>query len=226
MENLKKLLEQRQSTDAMDNKRALVGGLIGVEALQTAITQRYYDLMLNEGVTQISDKAISRCMNMGSWFFDGGKIGLFLQGDFGTGKSTLLKATSMTIGELFRWLPASKRKSAFYCPANEIRGRFEQGLFEEIKNADLLLLDDLGVDNVEVVVYGNNVNLFYELFMSRYEGKKPTIITSNHTKEQVIEIYCGGKTSQNRLRDRFLDMFDVRRVSGGSFRELNSLKSK
>ena len=59
----------------------------------------------------------------------------------------------------------------------------------ELKYVDILGIDDLGIEMIETLEYGNVCTPIVDLLSSRYEHQNTTIITSNLTPRQVREKY-------------------------------------
>tara|TARA_Y100000310_G_C20445720_1_gene698305 strand:- start:177 stop:758 length:582 start_codon:yes stop_codon:yes gene_type:complete len=80
----------------------------------------------------------------------------------------------------------------------------------------IVYFDDLGLEEVNVKMFGNSANVMSEILMDRYENFKRhgvlTYASSNLTPKQFEDIYG------IRMRDRFREMFNVINVKGDSFR--------
>lgn len=80
-----------------------------------------------------------------------------------------------------------------------------QSILKCLDNADLVIIDDLGV---EVNTEWSRATI-YQILNSRYEKKKPLIITTNLTLEQLKKRYdqdCQGwEKGQGRTFDRFVN---------------------
>jgi DNA replication protein DnaC len=123
--------------------------------------------------------------------------GLLMLGEVGSGKSHLAVAI---LREVIR-----KGYTGLYYNSpdllRDIRATFddaapmrEDDLLEEITGVDLLILDDLGAENVSGFV----LDRFYLIVNKRYEGCKPIIVTTNLDEE----------TLRARLGDRILSRLD------------------
>lgn len=81
----------------------------------------------------------------------------------------------------------------------------------------VIYFDDLGLEEVNAKMYGNNANVMSEILMDRYENFKrygtKTFASSNLTATQFEEVYGA------RMRDRFREMFNIIKVEGNSFRK-------
>lgn len=119
--------------------------------------------------------------------------GLLMIGQVGCGKSHLaVSILREAIGKGYSGL-------YYNSPGllREIRATFsgesgvtEDDLFDEINEVDLLVLDDLGAENVSGFV----LDRLYLIINKRYEGCKPIIITTNLELEEL----------RNRMGDRIV----------------------
>ena len=99
--------------------------------------------------------------------------------------------------------------------------RFED--YNRLTACPFLIIDDIGTEPVAVKDFGNEVLPFTELFLKRYDSRRPTIITSNlpltaevrreGDKEQSIRGIYGP-----RVLDRINEICEKLPYSGGSFR--------
>lgn len=85
------------------------------------------------------------------------------------------------------------------------------------KSFDTIYFDDLGLEEVNTKMFGNNANVMSEILMDRYENFKRkgvlTFASSNLSAKQFEEIYG------ERMRDRMREMFNIIQVTGKSFRK-------
>lgn len=97
--------------------------------------------------------------------------------------------------------------------------RFED--YNRLIAAPFLIVDDIGTEPLAVKDFGNEVLPFTELFLKRYDSRRPTIITSNlpltaearGDKEVSIRGIYGP-----RVLDRLNEICDKLPYSGNSFR--------
>ena len=149
------------------------------------------------------------------------KFGLLICGNVGNGKSTMarsiLKVVNgmvdeglLTTGERFPWdymaMVDAREMVRIY-----IRDYDEE--FRLLKSRKYLIIDDLGTDQKEVVLYGTVFNPFMELLDYRYEKLLPTIVVSNLNAHGISEKY-----GDPRLPDRMREMFRILVFGDGSFR--------
>lgn len=91
----------------------------------------------------------------------------------------------------------------------------EAEIIGTLKNASLLILDDLGAENNTEW----SREKIYEIIDSRYRQSKPMIITSNLTKEQLRDKLTSGD-GVTRTYDRLIEMCTPIEVKGPSKRAI------
>ena len=107
--------------------------------------------------------------------------GLYLCGNFGSGKSYLVSAM---INELVK---SGKKGALVYYPEllRSLKASFSKDFndqFESVKNVDLLLLDDVGAENITP---WSRDEILGPILQYRMEEKLPTFFTSNFTIEEL-----------------------------------------
>ncbi|HHW69018.1 MAG TPA: primosomal protein DnaI [Tenericutes bacterium] len=109
--------------------------------------------------------------------------GLYLYGNFGVGKTYLISA-------IFNELAKQNIKSAIiYYPEflRDLKSSFDTDFkekFEKIKKVELLLIDDIGAENM--TSWGRD-EILTPILQYRMDQKLPTFFTSNLTLEQLEE---------------------------------------
>lgn len=122
------------------------------------------------------------------------RLWILLKGSYGTGKTHLAAAAanlSIERGQpaLFITVPdLLDHLRAAFGPSSEISLDTE---FEQVKNAELLILDDLGAENPSAWA----VEKLYQLLGYRHVNQLPTIITTNNNPDLL----------DPRIRSRLLD---------------------
>lgn len=143
----------------------------------------------------VCDEQSERVLNdVAEWLTDGnGKFGLMLCGNVGNGKTTMLNAIARAI----RFMGDGLRIEDATAIAQVIKDLVE---FRTIRAVKHLGIDDMGVEPLEVLDYGNVVYPMVELINYRYSRQLLTIITTNLTPKQIREKYG------DRIADRFNEM--------------------
>ncbi len=175
--------------------------------------ERYKDCSLEnfeprEGVNEAREKVKQYIDNLEENLRVGHS--LFLFGDVGTGKSHL--AFSI-------YNEAKKRHfSAIFNTVSNLMNRLDKAfvnkeaefdLLELLKIADLLVLDDLGVE----VENKRSKERLYEIIVGRYNSRKATIITTNLKNQNEMIQWLGA-----RVFDRLLESSTFIEFSGKSYR--------
>lgn len=152
----------------------------------------------------------SHVRQIARWLIDpNGTPGLMLCGLYGNGKTTLAKALAWLIGYITeREYGYSKRYNVkFYtakdicrlCAASEkFKEQYDQ--YDDIFRERMIIIDELGEEPREVMVYGMIHTPLIDLIGERYAQQRMTIITTNLDVDELKEKY--GK----RIYDRFTEM--------------------
>ncbi len=146
------------------------------------------------------------------------KYGMFLTGNVGTGKSGLAAAVANVamqagIPVLYRTVPdlLDYIRSTFNPASTEQYG----DVFDRVKRADLLVLDDLGTESPTAWV----TEKLYQIVDFRYRHTMRLIVTSNYTLPELIEHFeRAGDAMGRRIVDRIMEMCAVVNVSGNNLR--------
>jgi len=113
-------------------------------------------------------------------------VGFFFFGGVGTGKShAAIALCNALIDRYFL--------QVYFAKTGETMARIRRSIFEnnndsilrDVMTAELLVLDDLGIDNRTDYM----VETLYRIIDHRYEHKLPTVITSNATLDDIGQRY-------------------------------------
>lgn len=151
------------------------------------------------------DDTDDKLIRVSRWLLESEKRGLILMGSMGNGKSTMLKSIHRLL---------------------ECWGMFgdAQDIFEYYKNNHgamrywderLLLIDDLGVEPVKCMNYGEESYPMSRLLLHRYDRNLTTIIATNFDYPELQSRYG------DRVADRMFEMYDVMIFSNESYRRQN-----
>lgn len=137
------------------------------------------------------------------------KFGLMLCGLYGNGKTTLAKAISYLVEYVTERERGFTRRSCMQiitaknicrlCAAGE---KFKEQLdaYEALFKAPMLVIDDLGEEPMEIMVYGMIHTPLIDLISERYSRQLLTIITTNLNTDEIKAKYGP------RIYDRFKEM--------------------
>jgi DNA replication protein DnaC len=138
--------------------------------------------------------------------------GVIIQGKIGCGKSTVMKI----------WFEATRQMcnaNMMYLTAREflaMYGTDGEELFLQMKNIEILCLDDIGTEQPMVNSYGTKYDPISELLQFRYDAwefkRFRTYLTTN------LDAGMRQKRYGERLNDRFKKMFNTVTFKGESKR--------
>lgn len=121
------------------------------------------------------------------------KKGFLLTGNFGNGKSSIMKASLALITELFsikvkeNGIPEPK-----YFTSKQLARYFqdyETNRINEAFSSRLIGIDDFGYEPKEVKVFGTIQKPFEDVIMERYDKKRIVLATTNLSASQIKSIY-------------------------------------
>lgn len=145
------------------------------------------------------------------------KFGILLHGNCGNGKTTMLEAIKRTIFHLYEkntsifpkdFTPEIPLLSSKVITENFIKFGYRYDY------CDILMIDDLGLEPVEVINYGMVYTPISDILISRYSRMRYTIISTNLEKDKIRPTYG------NRIADRLNEMMWVLPYNGKSYRPL------
>ncbi len=160
--------------------------------------------------TFVSDESVKQCIGQFAAFLTEGtdKFGVIFSGTCGNGKTTLLYAFQNYLNYLYEQYVIDK--GIIIVDAKELA--YSKGKSVELRNEELLAIEDLGREPVDVLDYGNATNPVIDLLEHRYNNQLFTAITTNLTPKQIRDKYGV------RMADRFNEMFHGIIFSRRSFR--------
>lgn len=147
--------------------------------------------------------------------------GLYVHGQFGVGKSFILGCIANELKE------KSVSTVMVYMPEllTDLKAGFKDGSTEEklsaIKTAEVLMLDDLGAEDITV---WSRDEVLTPILQSRMSQDLPTYISSNYSVQDLIELYShtknGGedKIKSSRMVERIRALTDEVLLTGENYR--------
>lgn len=116
---------------------------------------------------------------------EGGGKGLYIYGPTGSGKSYLLGCIANYLVEHMsvRYMVYADYLDTLRATFNRDSEYSEQQLMDEVKNVDLLLLDDLGIEKPSEF----SLKYLAQIIDYRYRNLKPLVVTSNFTLSELIK---------------------------------------
>lgn len=143
--------------------------------------------------------------------------GLWLAGNPGTGKSTLMRAIqrysatyedyrSSNLPRIMIWRHAKDIVSAFSSEGTAALDKLSH-------DYETLIIDDLGSEDTATMHFGNSKNVLEEVLSRRYDHNLMTMVTTNMTMDQIKSMY------KVRIYDRVREMFNLIYFQGVSHRK-------
>ena len=148
-------------------------------------------------------------------------FGLFLCGNRGNGKTTMIKAMKSLYNYLHsdegystredRWpvygfeiITAKELVLLAKAYNNRTRDNMSDvGRYKRLRDVEVLCIDDLGTEPRESLNYGDYVNAAMDMISYRYEEQLCTMATSNLAATEIREYY------DERFADRFREMMHI-----------------
>jgi len=160
-----------------------------------------------------------KCKNFVKKFGTGsGKIGLFITGLVGTGKTHLASAIADHMARIgYRKI----NNSIVFCTVSDLidgirRSKDPYSVWDRIDACDLLILDDLGAEYITQW----SKKVIQKVIDNRYRSKKATVITTNLSLEGVKTEY------DERVSSRICGMCQAVVLEGEDYRLIKSSENK
>lgn len=170
--------------------------LLAVVQVEVAYRRRTFSM---------TDALSGQIGRMATWLTDdSSKFAAVLCGCCGNGKTTLVKAFQNLLCYLNIPVPDSPGKvfRIRLCDAKKIAdiARTDYPAFLTLARIPMLAIDDVGIEQLEVMEYGNVVNPITELLTKRYDEQLFTLMTTNLTPDGIRKRYG------DRIADRLNEM--------------------
>ena len=152
----------------------------------------------------MNDSVKAQVETMAEWLTsDSTKFCLLLCGGCGNGKTTLVKAFQQLLCCLN--LRDKHHRCTYGIQIKDAKQivrmmKADYQTWEKLSQVDMLAIDDLGIEPVEVMDFGNVLCPVVDLLTKRYDMQLFTIITTNLTPSEIREKYG------DRIADRMNEM--------------------
>lgn len=170
-----------------------VVGIKDKELLQAGIFERFKNvsfqtISVDDDIRENAEMIYRYAQNIDKYIAEG--KGLILSGSYGTMKTTLAVCVLRKFieqGGSGLFIPMCSIMDNLY--SMRTRSLEEWGRFEmRLRETKLLVIDDLGGEDVSAPWVLPKVN---SIITERYNRKKPVIITTNMTKDELFDTYSG-----------------------------------
>lgn len=174
------------------------------------------------GIFVLDDDTRQHILSAAKWLATPtAKFGLMLCGLYGNGKTTLAKAISHLVEYVTEREYGFTHRSCMeiitaknicrLCAAGE---KFKDQLdaYDRLFKAPMLIIDDLGEEPKEIMVYGMIHTPLIDILSERYSRQLLTIITTNLNTDEINDKYGP------RIYDRFCEMLTIIVFENESYR--------
>jgi DNA replication protein DnaC len=165
-----------------------------------------------------NDDAKAQLRQMARWLTSGSsKFGMLMCGEYGNGKSILLKAFQQLLNILA--IPIPDGHGNYGIQITDAKyvahlARTDNSAFLQLSQKDMLGIDDPGTESQEVMDFGNVVTPVIDLLTKRHDEQLFTIITTNLTPKQIREHYG------DRIAERLNEMVEKIVFTNNSYRSI------
>lgn len=192
------LLHQRITTErfkvpysAEETSKMLMAGV------KAEVEKRYLKFDYNEHLKKQATQIAEWLTN------DNPKFGLLLCGKCGNGKTTFVKSFQQLLNILnpkIRGFHIGMKIRDARSISNICKRNYSH--WDSICDEPMLAIDDLGIEPVEVLDFGNVLSPIVDLLTRRYDKQLFTIVTTNLTPKEIREKYG------TRIADRLNEMME------------------
>lgn len=157
-----------------------------------------------------------KCLDFVNCFEDPDYPNLYFSGPIGVGKTFLSKCIALEVlkkGHTVLYLPAPAMFDIIYrskFPADKTEGR--DSAYEDILNADLLIIDDLGTESPSAAKYTELLSLLDYRSARNLKIRCKTIVSTNLDPQDLHKVYS------ERVVSRILGEFEILLIYGDDIR--------
>ena len=184
------------------------------ENIESALQMLYKIQVEARGREFIADAPTLDKLNLAAkWLSSSQKFGLVLYGNVGSGKTMLLNSFTQLFFRTGCFMPHIISTTAAELQRYYVQDQSAEGLYGVAKNSKILLLDDLGCEPENCIIYGTSYHPISEIIYHRYRNQLTTILTTNLTDSELASRYGP------RIMDRLEESFDFIAYTNPSYRK-------
>lgn len=184
------------------------------ENIESALQMLYKIQVGARGREFIADAPTLDKLNLAAkWLSSSQKIGLVLYGNVGSGKTMLLNSLTQLFFRTGCFMPHIISTTAAELQRYYVQDQSAEGFYGVAKNSKILLLDDLGCEPENCIIYGTSYHPISEIIYHRYRNQLTTILTTNLTDSELASRYGP------RIMDRLEESFDFIAYTHPSYRK-------
>lgn len=184
------------------------------ENIESALKMLYKMQVEARGREFIADAPTLEKLNLAAkWLSSSQKFGLVLYGNVGSGKTMLLNSLTQLFFRTGCFIPHIISTTAAELQRCFVQDQSTEGFYGVAKNSKILLLDDLGCEPENCIIYGTSYHPISEIIYHRYRNQLTTILTTNLTDNELASRYGP------RIMDRLEESFDFIAYTNPSYRK-------
>ena len=184
------------------------------ENIESALQMLYKIQVEARGREFIADAPTLDKLNLtAKWLSSSQKFGLVLYGNVGSGKTMLLNSLTQLFFRTGCFMPHIISTTAAELQRYYVQDQSAEGFYGVAKNSKILLLDDLGCEPENCIIYGTSYHPISEIIYHRYRNQLTTILTTNLTDNELASRYGP------RIMDRLEESFDFIAYTNPSYRK-------
>lgn len=184
------------------------------ENIESALKMLYKMQVEARGREFIADAPTLDKLNLAAkWLGSSQKFGLVLYGNVGSGKTMLLNSLTQLFFRTGCFMPHIISTTAAELQRCFVQDQSAEGFYGVAKNSKILLLDDLGCEPENCIIYGTSYHPISEIIYHRYRNQLTTILTTNLTDNELASRYGP------RIMDRLEESFDFIAYTNPSYRK-------